>query len=103
MESTDTRKDTPSQGSVQLALRYYGRELLRLRWLTVPAMLLPAVGNIGINYVAPLVVAKLVGRISDDAGGAVGPAVPYVLVFTGVLLLAEACWRIGIHCPSVVA
>jgi ATP-binding cassette subfamily B protein len=98
MESRDSRrKDSRSPGSVHLALRYYGRELLRLRWLTVPAMLLPAVGNIGINYVAPLVVAKLVGRISDDPGGAVGPTVPYVLVFAGVLLLAEACWRVGIH------
>ncbi|MGW5354774.1 ABC transporter ATP-binding protein [Streptomyces sp. NPDC004031] len=99
METPDTREDgTPGRGSVRLALRYYGRELVRLRWLTVPAMLLPAVGNIGINYVAPLVVAVLVGNISADAGGAVGPAVPYVLAFAGVLLASEGCWRIGVHC-----
>ena len=53
-------------GSVLLALRFYGRELARLRRLTVPAMLLPALGNIGINYIAPLIVAKLVGRIAGD-------------------------------------
>lgn len=81
-----------------LALRYYGRELVRLRWLTVPAMLLSAVGNIGLNYVAPLIVAKLVGRIADDPGIAVGATLPYVLGFAGVLLLAEALWRIGLHC-----
>ncbi|MFI6657601.1 ABC transporter ATP-binding protein [Streptomyces sp. NPDC050523] len=81
-----------------LALRYYGRELARLRLLTVPAMLLPAVGNIGINYVAPLVVAKLVGRIATGGGSGVRSALPYVLGFAGILLLAEVLWRIGLHC-----
>ncbi|MET9851532.1 ABC transporter ATP-binding protein [Streptomyces sp. NPDC006450] len=96
---------SPSRRSpVLLALRYYGRELVRLRWLTAPAMLLPALGNIGIHYIAPLVVAKLVGRIAGGeggaagAGGALGWAMPYVLGFAGVLLLSEAFWRIGLHC-----
>ncbi|GGN44246.1 ABC transporter ATP-binding protein [Streptomyces fuscichromogenes] len=81
-----------------LALRYYGRELARLKWLTLPGTLLPALGNIGINYVAPLVVAKLVGRIADGHGLGFGTALPYVLGFGGVLLLAEVLWRIGLHC-----
>ncbi|MFD3651989.1 ABC transporter ATP-binding protein [Streptomyces sp. NPDC058620] len=80
-----------------LALRYYGRELARLRWLTAPAMLLPALGNIGIHYIAPLIVAKLVGHIADDGGTGLGSMTPYVLGFAGVLLLAEALWRIGLH------
>ncbi|MEV3988453.1 ABC transporter ATP-binding protein [Streptomyces sp. NPDC049837] len=100
MGLSDLAKDLPSKGSVLLALRHYGRELTRLRWLTVPAMLLPALGNIGIQYIAPLVVAKLVGHIAGEGGGAlaVGPMLPYVLGFAGVLLLAEALWRIGLHC-----
>ncbi|WP_405486872.1 ABC transporter ATP-binding protein [Streptomyces sp. NBC_00096] len=83
-----------------LALRYYGRELVRLKWLTAPAMLLPALGNIGIHYIAPLVVAKLVGRIAGggEGGGALAWTMPYVLAFAGVLLLAETAWRIGLHC-----
>ncbi len=87
-----------------LALRYYGRELARLRWLTAPAMLMPAIGNIGINYIAPLVVAKLVGRIADDsaAGIGLGAALPYVLGFAGVLLLSEGAWRLGLHCLNRV-
>ncbi len=98
MESPESPKVSPGRGSVFLALRYYGRELARLRRLTVPAMLLPALGNIGISYVAPLVVAKLVGRIADDTGIAIGSTLPYVLGFAGVLLLAETLWRIGLHC-----
>ncbi|MEV6615124.1 ABC transporter ATP-binding protein [Streptomyces sp. NPDC051051] len=98
MGSSEARKVRPGKGSVLLALRYYGRELGRLRWLTAPALLLPALGNIGINYIAPLVVAKLVGRLAGEPGIGVGPALPYVLGFAGVLLLAETLWRVGLHC-----
>ncbi|MEU0600981.1 ABC transporter ATP-binding protein [Streptomyces sp. NPDC006393] len=80
-----------------LALRCYGRELARLRRLTVPAMLLPAVGNIGLNYIAPLVVAKLVARIAGDGRVTLGTTLPYVLGFAGVMLGAEALWRVGLH------
>ncbi|MFC0842880.1 MULTISPECIES: ABC transporter ATP-binding protein [Streptomyces] len=98
-ESSESREGLPSRGSVLLALRYYGRELARLRRLTAPAMLLPAVGNIGIQYVAPLVVAKLVAKIAGDGGSVgMGPMLPYVLGFAGVLLLSEGLWRIGLHC-----
>ncbi|WP_406375329.1 ABC transporter ATP-binding protein/permease [Streptomyces sp. NBC_00647] len=99
MASPESRKALPGRGSVLLALRYYGRELGRLRRLTLPAMLMPALGNIGISYVAPLIVAKLVGRIAGDGSGmSMGAALPYVLGFGGVLLLAEAFWRLGLHC-----
>lgn len=102
MGSPESREVPPGKGSVLLALRYYGRELARLRRLTVPAMLLPALGNIGTNYIAPLVVAKLVGHIADNDGITVGAALPYVLGFAGVLLLAEVLWRAGLHCLNRV-
>ncbi|WP_327371486.1 ABC transporter ATP-binding protein [Streptomyces sp. NBC_01217] len=98
MEAPESRQGLPGKGPVVLALRYYGRELARLRWLTAPAMLLPALGNIGILYIAPLIVAKLVGRIAGDADIGIGSMLPYVLALAGVLLLAETLWRIGLHC-----
>ncbi|MEU6474592.1 ABC transporter ATP-binding protein [Streptomyces massasporeus] len=61
-------------------------------------MLLSALGNIGINYVAPLIVAKLVGDIAGNKDVTVGAMLPYVLAFTGVLLAAEALWRVALHC-----
>ncbi|WP_123517647.1 ABC transporter ATP-binding protein [Streptomyces sp. 2132.2] len=105
MEKSASRGGPPGRGPVVLALRYYGRELARMRWLTAPAMLLPAVGNIGISYIAPLVVAKLVGRIADDTAGAdtgLGATLPYVLGFAAVLLLSEGAWRLGLHCLNRV-
>ncbi|WP_371667941.1 ABC transporter ATP-binding protein/permease [Streptomyces sp. NBC_00289] len=97
MGTPESRESAPGRGAVLLALRYYGRELARLRRLTLPAMLLPALGTIGINYIAPLIVAKLVGRIAGDAGIGFGSTLPYVLGFGGVLLLAEGLWRVGLH------
>ncbi|MEU1936279.1 ABC transporter ATP-binding protein [Streptomyces coeruleorubidus] len=98
METPGSRRVQPGKRSVLLALRYYGRELSRLRRLTAPAMLLMALGNIGINYIAPLIVAKLVGDIADGRDVTVDSALPYVLGFAGVLLLAEALWRVAMHC-----
>ena len=49
-----------------LALRYYGRQMARLRRFTVPGMLLPALGNTCLYYVAPLFVAQLVGRFASQ-------------------------------------
>ncbi|MFD7868458.1 ABC transporter ATP-binding protein [Streptomyces sp. NPDC057682] len=94
---TPQTHEGPRKGSVLLALRYYGRELTRRKRMTAPAMLLPALGNIGISYVAPLVVAKLVGRIAGDSDLSLRSMLPYVAGFAVVLLLAETCWRIGLH------
>ncbi|MFD7256073.1 ABC transporter ATP-binding protein [Streptomyces sp. NPDC059874] len=104
MGSPESHEGSPGRGSVLLALRYYGRELARLRWLTAPAMLLPALGNIGINYIAPLVVAKLVGHIAGDSGTDldIGSMLPYLLAFAGALLVGETLWRIGFHCINRV-
>jgi ATP-binding cassette subfamily B protein len=84
--------------SVLLALSYYGRQMARLRRFTVPGMLLPALGNTCLYYVAPLFVAQLVGRFASDGPVGVGAALPYVVGFAGVLLFGEILWRIGIHC-----
>ena len=72
--------------------------MARLRRFTMPAMLLPALGNTCIFYIAPLIVAQLVGRFADRGSVGIGAAMPYVLGCAGVLLFAEVVWRIGIHC-----
>ncbi|MFB6847313.1 ABC transporter ATP-binding protein [Streptomyces sp. NPDC056373] len=98
METPETHRVLPGKRSVLLALRYYGRELSRLRRWTAPTMLLSALGNTGINYVAPLIIAKLVADIAGNKDVTVGSTLPYVLGFAAVLLLAEALWRVALHC-----
>ncbi|GAA0211269.1 ABC transporter ATP-binding protein [Saccharothrix mutabilis subsp. mutabilis] len=91
--------DNPERKTaVVLALRYYGRELLRQKAMAAPALIMPALGNIGLNYLAPLVVAALVGRLADGGDTTATTVLPYVLGFAGILLFAEVLWRIGIHC-----
>ncbi|MFJ8864508.1 ABC transporter ATP-binding protein [Streptomyces sp. NPDC102473] len=102
MGSQQSHGTGPGKGPVRLALRHYLRELSRQRALSVPALLLPALGNIGITYIAPLVVAKLVGRIAEEGALGLREALPYVGVFAGVLLLAETLWRLGLHCLNRV-
>ena len=90
MGSQQSQSTGPGRGPVRLALRHYLRELSRRRRLSVPALTLPALGNIGITYVAPLVVAKLVGRISEDGAIGIREALPYVGVFVGVGVLVAS-------------
>ena len=80
-----------------LAVRCYSRQMARLWRFTVPGMLLPALGNTCIFYVAPLIVAQLVGRFAGHTLTGIGAAMPYVLGFAGVLLFAEIVWRIGLY------
>ena len=90
-------EEKPDKGAVMLAVRYYRRELTRLWPITLPAMLGPALGNIGLAYLAPLLVAQLVTRITENAHLTLGSALPYVLGFTGIMLFSEVLWRIGMH------
>jgi ATP-binding cassette subfamily B protein len=96
---TASRRGSPTRKTaVLLALRYYGRELSRHRLVALPALLLPALGNICLLYLAPLMVAELVGRLAEGAGTDAATVLPYMLGFAGLMLLAEALWRVGVHC-----
>jgi ATP-binding cassette, subfamily B, bacterial len=103
MTAPEINRGSPARKrAVILALRFYGSQLARLWRLTVPGMLLPALGNTCISYVAPLIVAVLVGRLIGPGSLGLGAAMSYLIAFAGVLLLAEALWRIGIHCLNRV-
>jgi ATP-binding cassette subfamily B protein len=83
---------------VLLALRYYRRELTRRKRVAIPALLLPALGNVCILYLGPLVVAKLAGRLAEGESVDVGAVLPSVFAFAALMLLSEVFWRTGIHC-----
>ncbi|WP_431037935.1 ABC transporter ATP-binding protein [Streptomyces sp. P6-2-1] len=103
MGTTDTQETKPpGRSAVLLALRHYALELRRQRGLALPALLLPALGNIGIRYLGPLVIAKLAGQAADARGLTLGRAAPYIIGFGLTLLLAEVLWRIGLHCLNRV-
>jgi ATP-binding cassette subfamily B protein len=86
------------KSAVALALRYYRQELGRRKRVSIPALLLPALGNTCVLYVAPLVVANLAGRFATGAPVTVGAVLPYVLAFAAALLMTEVFWRAAVHC-----
>ncbi|MFI6365601.1 ABC transporter ATP-binding protein [Nocardia sp. NPDC050630] len=88
--------------AVKLVLRFYAREMGSRKAITIPALLAPALGNVCNLYVAPLIVAMMVGRVVVTGDTSFGALASYVFAFGGTLLLAELLWRIGIHCLNRV-
>ncbi|MFG1825245.1 ABC transporter ATP-binding protein [Microbispora bryophytorum] len=97
--SIEDAQNGPSvrRSAVLLALRYYCGELRRQWRVAVPALTLPALGNICLFYLAPLAVAGLVGHLSGGGDGTVDALLPYVLGFGAMLLAGEVLWRVGLH------
>ncbi|GGK86092.1 ABC transporter ATP-binding protein [Planomonospora parontospora subsp. parontospora] len=85
------------RSAVLLALRHYCGELRRQWRVAVPALTLPAMGNICLYYLAPLAVAGLVGHLSGGGDGSVDALMPYVVGFGALLLAGEVLWRVGLH------
>ncbi len=103
MTAPEINRGSPARKrSVILALRFYGSQLAHLWRFTVPAMLLPSLGNTCISYIAPLIVANLIGRLVGHGSFGFGTAMTYLIIFAVVLLFAEFLWRIGIHCLNRV-
>ncbi|MFE2755245.1 ABC transporter ATP-binding protein [Actinosynnema sp. NPDC059335] len=95
------RADKPTKNrkkAVLLALRLYGRELRRHRMLGVGALVLPALGNTCLLYLAPLAVGALAGRLAEGGVTGLSTVLPYLLAFCGLMLFAELLWRVGVHC-----
>jgi ATP-binding cassette subfamily B protein len=95
--SADTGAPTRRRAALRLALRLYGRELGRHKWLTGTSLVVPALGNICLSYLPPLAVAGLVGILAAGTTLTATVALPYVIAFVVSLLAGEALWRIGIH------
>ena len=87
------------RAALLLALRLYLRELRSHPLLATGALLCPALGNICLGYLPPLVVAALVGALADRRPRlTVQLVTPHLFAFAGALLAGELLWRLGIHC-----
>jgi ATP-binding cassette, subfamily B, bacterial len=106
MAASESRAEVPGCGvptrkaAMLLVLRYYGRELLRHRGVAVPGLLLPALGDTCLLYLIPLIIAELAGRLAGGADTGAATVLPYGLGFVALMVLAEALWRVGLHCVN---
>ena len=86
------------RAALRLALRLYAREMRRRPLLTLCALVLPAFGNICLNYLPPLAVAAVVGRVLAGETLTAALITPYVWGFAAAMLAGQLFWRAGIHC-----
>ena len=81
--------------AVWLVLRRYGRQITRRPSISVPALVLPGIGDVLVFYAPPLVVARLLGAVARDDSLTIGMFAPYVLTFTALWVAGEVVWRVA--------
>src|SRR3954467_6964313 len=89
----DRRDSRRLNQAVWLVLRRYSRQITQRPWISVPALLLPGIGDVLVFYAPPLVVARLLGTVSREDALTMGMFVPYVLTFTALWFAGEIVWR----------
>ena len=82
--------------ALRLVVRRYAAQIRRRPALAIPALLLPAVGDILTFYAPPLVVARLLGAFARDEVLAWRDLLPYVLTFAALWTGGQIAWRVAI-------
>ena len=82
--------------ALRLVLRRYGAQIRRRAAIAIPAVLLPALGDVLTVYAPPLVVAKLLGTFARQEHLSPADLAPYVLTFAGLWLAGQIVWRIAV-------
>ncbi len=83
--------------AMRAALEAYLGQIWAERRISVPGFLFPALGNVFIFYLPPIVVAGVLGDVAAGEVLAPNRVRDAVLVFGALWLVGEGCWRIGIH------
>src|SRR5688572_15282357 len=91
--AADRRDSRRLNQAVWLVLRRYGRQIARRPSISVPALVLPGIGDVLVFYAPPLVVAQLLGAVARDDALTIGMLLPYVLTFTALWFAGEVVWR----------
>ena len=91
--AADRRDSRRLNQALWLVLRRYGRQITRRPSISVPALVLPGIGDVLVFYAPPLVVAQLLGAVARDDALTIGMFAPYVLTFTALWFAGEVVWR----------
>jgi len=89
----EKRDPTRFSAALKLVLKRYAAQVRRRPALAIPALLLPALGDVLAFYTPPLIVAKLLSAFARDGQLSARDLAPYVLAFSGVWLAGEVLWR----------
>jgi ATP-binding cassette subfamily B protein len=81
--------------ALTLVARRYARQIRRRPALSIPALLMPGLGNLLVFFTPPLVVAKLLDRFNGGAQLSAAELTPYILAFAGLWFAGEIVWRLA--------
>lgn len=90
-------EDVISTQAVRQVLTDYSRQYLTHPFYSLGAFVLPALGNIFVFFIPPLVIAQLVNLLAEGADMTTGMTYAYVGLFAGAWLFGEILWRFGLH------
>jgi len=97
---TTTRHDPTDHrrlnAALRLVLRRYYAQVRRWKGYAVPALLLPAVGDVLTIYAPPLVVARLLARFSQRDQVTFAEFIPYLATFAGLWIAGQIVWRAAV-------
>ncbi len=91
------------RGSMRLAFNDYMAEIRRHKFLAVPGLLFPGIGNVFVGYVPALIIARIITDFDGTIPGSLNEILPYILVLGGAWLFGEIIWRIGFLLQSRAA
>jgi ATP-binding cassette subfamily B protein len=96
VDADDDRDSTRLRESLRLVLRRYAAQVTRRPSLAIPALVLPAVGDILTLYAPTLVVARLLSAFARQEALSWRELLPYVLTFAALWLGGQIAWRLAI-------
>ena len=82
--------------ALQLVLRRYFAQVRRWKVYAVPALLLPAVGDVLTIYAPPIVVARLLARFGRREEVTFAEFIPYLAAFAGLWIAGQIVWRLAV-------
>lgn len=86
-----------SREAVRQVLKAYGLQYRRYPFYSLGAFLLPAIGNIFVFFVPPLIIARLVNILAAGDTIPLTSVGPYIALFAGLWLFGEVLWRFGMY------
>ena len=97
---TSISHDHPDQrrlhAALRLVLRRYYAQVRRWKVYAVPALLLPALGDVLTIYAPPIVVARLLATFTQREQITFSEFVPYLAAFAGLWIAGQIVWRIAV-------
>ena len=86
-----------TQQAVSQVLKDFFGQYKKHPFVSAASFLFPAIGNILVFFVPPLIVAKIIDIFAARGSVSVAELWWYIPLFGGMWLLGEACWRVGIY------